>query len=133
MSISKEDYLRTVYALDEKTDEKGIKAVDVAKELKVSKPSVSEMVKKLCDNGFLDAEPYSKIRLTKKGRKEAERVMHNHRVIEVFLKRILEYDIDKVHEEAHRLEHAFSQESIERLDRFLENPKVSPSGKEIPH
>ena len=130
-----EDYLRTIYYLYEKeeSESKGVKSVGIAKELGVSKPSVSEMVGKLVKKGFVKANPYSNISFTKKGLKESKRVMHNHRVIEVFLRDILKYDLSKVHEEAHRLEHAFSEESIKRLDKFLGNPKISPLGKLIPH
>ena len=91
------------------------------------------MIKKLNKLGYVKTKLYSKIFLTKEGLDEAKRLMHNHRVIEVFLKEILEYDLNKVHQEAHRLEHAFSEESIDRLDRFLNYPKVSPNGKKIPH
>jgi DtxR family Mn-dependent transcriptional regulator len=91
------------------------------------------MLKKLAENGYSKLAPYSKIFLTSKGLKEARRVMHNHRVIEVFLKKILKYDLSKVHEEAHRLEHAFSEEAIKRLDKFLNHPTRSPHGYDIPH
>lgn len=130
MKQSKEDYLITMYSLHEKGE---IKSVDIANILRVSKPSVSEMIKKLASELLVDAKPYSKIKFTKKGLDEAKRIMHNHRVIEVFLKKVLKYDINKVHEEAHRLEHAFSEESIKRLDELVKNPKKSPFGKDIPH
>ena len=110
--ISIEDYLRTMYYLYEKDKAKGIRSVDIAKELKISKPSVSEMVRKLAKKGLIRANPYSDIFFTDKGLKEAKIVMHNHRIIEVFLKDVLDYNLNKVHEEAHRLEHAFSEESI---------------------
>lgn len=132
---SKEDYLRTIYSLyeNQKDKSKGLRAVEIAKILNISKPSVSDMIKKLIKEGCVKAKPYSNIFFTKKGLKEAKKVMHNHRVIEVFLKEVLNYDLRKVHEEAHRLEHAFSEESIKRLDRFLGNPKRSPYGRLIPH
>ena len=131
-NASAEDYLRTMYILCEEGKE-GIKSVEVAKELNISKPSVSEMLRKLDKKGFVKVKPYSDVLLTKKGLKEAKRVTHNHRVIEVFLKDVLKYNLKDVHEEAHRLEHAFSQESIKRLDKFLENPMVCPHGHAIPH
>lgn len=132
---SKEDYLRTMYGLYEKLDskEEGIMSINIAKELKITRPSVSGMLKKFVQEGYIKFTPYSKIFFTSKGLKEAQRVMHNHRVIEVFLKNILKYASSKVHEEAHRLEHAFSEESIKRLDKYLNNPKKSPQGKIIPH
>lgn len=131
MYVSKEDYLRVMYELYEKED--CIKSVDIAFILKVTKSSVSQMIKKLANERLIITKPYSKIKFTSKGLKKAKQLMHNHRVIEVFLKDILKYDIKKVHEEAHKLEHAFSEDSIERLDKFLKNPKISPHGKVIPH
>lgn len=124
-----------MYSLYERLDNKedGIKSVDIAKALNITKPSVSGMLRKLAKKRFIKVKPYSNILFTNKGLKEARRVMHNHRVIEVFLKKILNYDLAKVHEEAHRLEHAFSEESIKKLDKFLNNPKRSPYGYKIPH
>ena len=136
---SKEDYLRTIYSFYEKDKSKGIKSVDIAKSLGISKASVSDMIKNLAKDGLLKVEPYSKIFFTKIGLEEARRVMHNHRIIEVFLNRILGYDTkivhedSKIHKEAHRLEHAFSEESIRRLDEFLKHPTESPFGYKIPH
>ncbi|MBU0614749.1 MAG: metal-dependent transcriptional regulator [Nanoarchaeota archaeon] len=132
MDISKEDYLRVMYELYE-TEKAGIKSVDVADKLNVSKSSVSQMIRKLNKGGLVFSEPYSKLRFTDKGLNEARRIMHNHRVIETFLKNVLEYDLSKVHEEAHCLEHAFSEDSIKRLDKFLSHPKKSPYGRVIPH
>jgi DtxR family transcriptional regulator, Mn-dependent transcriptional regulator len=135
MNISIEDYLRIIYFLYEKQIDKsvGIKAVDVANELDVTKPSVTGMVKKIIKLGYLKAKPYSRIHLTKKGLKEAKRIMHNHRLIEVFLVNALGCKLDEIHDEAHRLEHAFSDEIITKLDNFLQNPEISPLGKKIPH
>ena len=60
--------------------------------------------------------------------------MHNHRVIEVFLKDILKFkDPRAIHEEAHKLEHAFSEDALNRLDQYLNNPDKSPTGELIPH
>ena len=136
MNTSLEDYMRSIYHLYEtsKDKEKGIQSVDLAKSLSVTKASVSLMLKKLSSLDYIDSKPYKKIFLTSAGLKEARRIMHNHRVIEVFLKDILNYnDPKKIHEEAHILEHAFSQNTLDRLDKFLSNPKKSPTGEVIPH
>ncbi|MBU1704955.1 MAG: DtxR family transcriptional regulator [Nanoarchaeota archaeon] len=133
MNITIENYLQTMYYLFEKDTNKGIKSIDIAKELKISRPSVSSMVKKLAKEGYLIADKYSKIFLTEFGKKEARKLMHKHRVIEVFLVDVLGHNVDNVHEEAHELEHAFSDESIEKLDGLLNNPRLSPMGKSIPH
>ena len=131
MNISREDYLRVMYELYEK-EKKGIKSVDIAKKLNVTKSSVSQMIKKFNKDKLILTEPYSKIRFTNKGLNEAKRIIYTHRVIEVFLKDFLKYDTKEIHDEAHRLEHAFSEESIKRLDVLLNKPKKSPYGKTIP-
>ena len=127
---AEEDYLRAIYLIYEKQTDKspGIKSVDIAKELKVSKPSVSEMVKKLAKKGLVSSKPYSNIFLTEKGMKEARRITHSHRLIEFFLKNILGCKKEEVHEYAHKLEHAFSEDLIKKLDNFLKNPRVCPHG-----
>ncbi len=133
MDASKEDYLRVMCELCEESGVECIRSIDIANRLKISKPSVSTMVKKLARKGLVRSERYSKIYLTHTGLKEGRRVLRNHRVIEVFLRAVLDYDISEVHEEAHRLEHAFSEESINRLEDFLRNSKESPYGKTALH
>ncbi|MBN1502151.1 metal-dependent transcriptional regulator [Candidatus Woesearchaeota archaeon] len=129
-----EDYLRTIYLIYEDMEDKtlGVRSVDIARSLKITKPTVSEMIKKLAKLGYINTSPYSNIFLTTKGLRKAKRLSHDYRVIGVFLNKILKYnDLEKVDEEAHRLEHAFSKESIKRLDTFLNNPKKCPHGKII--
>ena len=130
-----EDYLGAIFVIKERSmDEKdGIRAVDIAKQLKISKASVSEMVAKLSRLGYIKSEKYSKIHFTKKGFEKAQKITHNHRLIEYFLRQVLKIDIEKIHKEAHLLEHAFSEETIKKLDDFLGNPVENPYGEIIPH
>jgi len=130
LTITKEDYLRAIYIIKEGKGE--VRSVDVAEYLDVSKPTVSEMVSTLSQEGFVDFKKYSKLRFTKKGLRAAEKLTFKHRVIELFLKNILKLEYSKLHEEAHRLEHAFSNESIEKIRELLGNPKTDPHGKPIP-
>lgn len=128
---SQEDYLRAIYTLweREKKNPSGVKSVAIAKFLKISKSSVSQMTKKLADKKLIKLNPYSNISLTNKGHRIARQATHNYRVIEVFLKKILDYkSLDKLEQEAHKLEHAFSEISIKKLDKFLGNPKICPHG-----
>ena len=129
-SISKEDYLRGIYHLLE--DEGHVRSVDLADYLNITKPSVSEMLKELNKGGLIAYKKYSKLRFTSKGKNIARKITLKHRVIESFLKNMLRIDSQNIHEEAHRLEHAFSDESIEKLRRLLGNPKEDPHGKPIP-
>ena len=127
-----EDYLLAIYRIYEIQGFNGpIKSVDIAKSLKISKPSVSAILRKLSSKGYLKLKRYSPIQLTEKGIREGKRVTHNHRLIEYFLKESLKIDVKKIHEEAHALEHSFSQNTIKKLDNFLGNPKISPTGKRI--
>lgn len=134
MNVSVEDYLKAMYSIHEDMDDpsEGLMSKEIASALDVSKPSVSAMMRKLADQRYIKAEPYKRIHFTKKGIEEAKRLMRNHRLIEVFLREKLGCDLKKVHAEAHRLEHAFSQYSMDRLDSFLDSPKKSPYGRIIP-
>lgn len=134
MKATYEDYMRTIYGLYEDLEDKtqGVRLTDVAEKMNISKPSVSEMLRKLLELNYIKWEKYGKIFFTKKGKEFAMKVMHIHRVIEVFLVDVLKVKLDEVHEEAHRLEHAFSYSTIKKLDFFLKNPKISPTKKKIP-
>ena len=129
-TANKEDYLRGLYILEEEKGE--IKSIDLAHYLDVSKPSVSEMVQELNKEGLVSYKKYSKLRFTSKGRKIAQKLTSKHRLIELFLKNVLKIDSKNVHQEAHRLEHAFSDDSINKIKKLLGNPKKDPHGKPIP-
>ena len=75
---------------------------------------------------------YGKIHFTKKGKNLAKNITFKHRVIEVFLHDMLQISKSKIHNEAHKLEHAFSNESITKLSELLGNPETDPHGKPIP-
>jgi len=129
-TANREDYLRALYILDEEKHE--LKSIDVANYLHVSKPSVSGMVKELNKEGLVSYKKYSKLKFTPKGRKIAEKLTLKHRLIELFLNNILRINAKNIHQEAHRLEHAFSDESISKIRKLLGNPKKDPHGKPIP-
>lgn len=128
-----EDYLKAMYNIYEiqANKQNGIRSVEIAKSLKVKKPSVSAIIKKLTEKGYLKSKAYSAVFFTKKGLREARKIIHSHRVIEYFLKEVLKCDIKDIHNEAHHLEHTISEATIKKLDNFLGNPKVSPYGKKI--
>lgn len=129
-TANKEDYLRGLYILEEEKGE--LKSSDLAHYLNISKPSVSEMVQELNKEGLVSYKKYSKLRFTSKGRKIAQKLTSKHRLIEIFLKNILKINSNNIHQEAHRLEHAFSDKSIEKIRKLLGNPKKDPHGKPIP-
>jgi len=129
LSATKEDYLRAIYLLKNTTGTASVTAI--AKRLGLSKSTVSERLKGLTKEGLVDASPYSEIKLTQKGEQISQKLTYKHRIIEVFLNRILKLPIADVHDEAEKLEHACSDEVIKRLARFLDNPTTDPHGTKI--
>lgn len=90
------------------------------------------MVKRLSELGLLTHEPYRGAMLTEEGRRQAVRVIRRHRLIEAYLVAFLGYTWDSVHDEAERLEHAASDELVERMADALDHPTVDPHGDPIP-
>ncbi|MBU3204819.1 metal-dependent transcriptional regulator [Clostridium algidicarnis] len=129
MTDNKEDYLKAVYNLG--GHRKQVNNKDIAKVLGVSSPSVSEMIKKLLDEGYLEYTPYKGIRLTEYGKNEAISVIRRHRLWEVFLVEHLGYSWHEVNEEAEKLEHVTNLKLEERLDKYLNYPKACPHGSPI--
>jgi DtxR family Mn-dependent transcriptional regulator len=77
-------------------------------------------------------ERRKEIRLTAEGKQIAEGILRRHYLIERFLTDLLGLDWVKAHQEAHRLEHAVSQDVEERLARLLKDPMTCPHGNLIP-
>jgi DtxR family Mn-dependent transcriptional regulator len=90
------------------------------------------MLKRLAEAGLIDHAPYKGVVLTEGGRRAALRVVRRHRILESYLMSKLGYDWDTVHDEAERLEHAVSDELIERMALALGNPRYDPHGAPIP-
>lgn len=116
--ISTEMYLKTIFLLKEEKKE-ALRPVDIVKELNLSKGSVSEMLKKLSGEGLIEYESYRRIELTKKGSEKAKNVVRKYSTIKRFLLGVLKINPEKVHDEACNLEHAFSDESIARLQIIM--------------
>ena len=125
-----EDYLKAVWMLQQA--ESPVATSRIAERLGLTAAAVTAMVKRLAEQGLLRHEPYYGVRLTAQGELAALRIIRRHRVLELFLVETLGYDWDGVHEEAERLEHAASDELIERLARLLGEPDRDPHGNAIP-
>ncbi len=125
-----EDYLKTIYELELVSG--AASTNDIAGRLDVAPASVSGMVRRLADQGLLEHERYRGVRLTDEGRRVALGTIRRHRVIETYLTEKLGYRWDLVHDEAERLEHAASDELIDRMAAALGEPTVDPHGAPIP-
>jgi DtxR family Mn-dependent transcriptional regulator len=117
VSEKTEEYLETIYRLKEQG--KDAKTGSVAKELKVSEPSVSGMFKKMARDGFIKYSPYKGATLTRKGEQIGKSILRKHRILEKFLAFL---GINrKVHEEACTLEHAVSGKVERAIQQTLSN------------
>ena len=129
-NISKEDYLSVIY---KSSDSNGvIKANQIAEKLNISGAAVTDMLRKLSKEGYVDYKRYKGIKLTKSGEDYARSMVRRHRIWEVFLHQIVGLPWDKVHNEAENLEHSSSDELIERLEEMLNYPEFDPHGDPIP-
>jgi DtxR family Mn-dependent transcriptional regulator len=130
LSGTAQDYLKTIYCLEKETG--GVTVSRLAEALGVSLPSVTSMVKKLAVRKLLDYTPYLAITLTPGGEKRALELVRHHRLLESYLQKALGVGLDRLHEEADRLEHAISEDLEERMDHFLGHPSFDPHGSPIP-
>ena len=128
---SVEDYLKTVYILSRNGS--AASTTEISRNLKVAPASVTEMLKKLAENGYVAYSPYHGSTLTPKGIEEAQRITRKHRLLEKFLSDVLHIKNDEVHTQACEMEHALSDEAEESLCRLLKHPDMCPDdGKIIP-
>src|SRR5688572_18895163 len=104
----------------------------LASALGVVPGTATTMVKTLAESGLVKYEPYAGVRLTAAGEKLAAMVLRRHRLIELFLVKVLGMSWTEVHEEAEHLEHAVSDRLIDRIDEVLGRPAVDPHGDPIP-
>jgi DtxR family transcriptional regulator, Mn-dependent transcriptional regulator len=125
-----EDYLKAIYDLER--DAQPAATNDIAERLAISPASVSGMMRRLAEQGLITHEPYRGARLTADGRRAALRTLRRHRILECYLTEVLGYPWDRVHDEAERLEHAASEELIERMADALGDPVHDPHGAPIP-
>jgi DtxR family transcriptional regulator, Mn-dependent transcriptional regulator len=125
-----EEYLEGVYRLEREGP--GVTTSALASELGVSPASVSGMLKKLANEGYIEHRARGDAKLTQKGLEIAVRVMRRHRLAERLLTDVLGMPWEDVHSEACRLEHAISSRVEERLVAVLNDPKTCPHGLPIP-
>jgi len=125
-----EDYLKAIYEIGRGTV--AVATNDIAQRLNIAPASVSGMVRRLADQGLLGYERYRGVTLTDVGRRAALRTIRRHRIIESYLSSALEYPWDRVHDEAERLEHAASDELVDRMAEAIGEPVVDPHGAPIP-
>ncbi|MDQ7948652.1 MAG: metal-dependent transcriptional regulator [Pedobacter sp.] len=129
-SFTEENYLKIIYHLSELSNP--VQTNAIAERIQTKAASVTDMLKKLSEKGLVDYVKYQGVTLTAKGKLTAINIVRKHRLWEVFLTQKLNFKWDEVHDVAEELEHITSDLLVERLDEFLEFPKVDPHGDPIP-
>lgn len=119
-----EEYLEIMYRLKEKGEK--ITTTVIASLLKISPPSVTEMLDKLAKQGYIEHERYKEIILTKKGEEYGKKILNSHRTWEIFLIDFLRIKVpkDAIHETACKLEHVSSSEIIEGISKLIEKEAI---------
>ena len=123
--------MKIIYRLSENTD-LGVSTNAVAELAQTKAASVTDMLQKLAEKGWVIYQKYQGVRLTPTGQKIALSIIRKHRLWEVFLVEKLGYNWDEVHEIAEQLEHIESDSLIQKLDEFLGFPDRDPHGDPIP-
>jgi DtxR family Mn-dependent transcriptional regulator len=129
-----ENYLKTIYLAQSAAPDPDalVPMGQLASALGVVPGTATTMMKTLAESGLVRYEPYMGVRLTPSGEKLATLVLRRHRLVELFLVKVLGMSWAEVHDEAERLEHAVSERLIDRIDEMLGWPAVDPHGDPIP-
>jgi DtxR family Mn-dependent transcriptional regulator len=130
-TFTEENYLKAIFKLSEKegTD---ITTNAIAEKMQTKAASVTDMLKKLADKNLINYVKYQGVSLTETGAAIAINIIRKHRIWETFLVDKLDFKWDEVHVIAEELEHINSPALIEKLNHFLDYPKVDPHGDPIP-
>jgi len=132
LTQSIEDYLKAIFELTQK--EGRASTTQLAEYLNVTPASVTGMIKKLSTTTppLLEYKKHRGVILTPQGRDIALEILRHHRLLELFLHKVLDYPWDEVDEEADRLEHVISEKFEDRIAKALGNPEYDPHGDPIP-
>ena len=139
LSMSAENYLLSIYRLDEQDTRvtltvlsEHLKTLPVDEGMGTSLPSVGGMIRRMVREGLLENTSQKDVVLTNSGRKSAESIVRRHRLAERLVVDLLGLDLHLAHIEAHRLEHAISPILEEKIVAALNNPETCPFGHPIP-
>ncbi len=130
LSATVEEYLETIYNIS--MENEVVIGARLAERFRVSPPTVTEMLKRLVRDGYVEMDEKRHITLTEEGNQAAEAVLRRHRLTERFLVDMLGMQWHEVHEEACRLEHFISGAVEARVIASLDNPLTCPHGNPIP-
>lgn len=126
-----QDYLKVIWSAIEWGDPP-ITTKGLAARFATTQANVSETMRRLHRQGLVIYQPYKPVTLTSLGQSLAVAMVRRHRLLETYLAQALGYGWEEVHDEAERLEHAVSDEFLNRIDHLLNHPRIDPHGDPIP-
>src|SRR5438128_2835061 len=130
LSPTVEEYLETIYNMN--MEDEVVIGARLAEKFRVAPPTVTEMLKRLVRDGYVEMDNRRQVTLTEAGNQAAEAVLRRHRLTERFLVDMLGMQWHQVHEEACRLEHFISGAVEARVVTTLNHPTTCPHGNPIP-
>lgn len=125
-----EEYLEVLYRNGSNKEQ--VSTTQLSKDLGIAPGSVTQMLKKLEDLGYIEYTPYKGATLTDAGMKIAQKITRKHRILEKFLSDILKIKEENIHEQACEMEHSLSDEAERALCTMLHHPDLCPDDKLIP-
>lgn len=132
-SVKVEDYLKAIYHISAGAGIEAAATGEIAERLQVTPGSVTTMLQRLAESGLVKYQSHRGAKLTDAGQKVALNVLRRHRLVELFLTKMLGMTWDEIHAEAENLEHAVSERLIDRIDEQLGYPDRDPHGDPIPN
>ena len=125
LTVSQEEYLKTIYILSK--TEKEIRVTDIAQKLGITKPSVNRAIKGLKTLNLLNYETYGNISLTAEGEKISQEILKKEDLLKLFLINVLGVEKDKATKEANAMKHAISEETEQKMEEYVN--KILELGK----
>ena len=125
-----EEYLEVLYRNGSNREQ--VSTTQLSKDLGIAPGSVTQMLKKLEDLGYIEYTPYKGATLTDAGMKIAQKITRKHRILEKFLSDVLKIKEENIHEQACEMEHTLSDEAERALCTMLHHPDLCPDDKLIP-
>ena len=119
-----EDYLEAIYSISK--ERRVVRVKNIAERIGVKMPTVTNMLKSLSEKGFIEYEKHEFLELTSEGRKVGKEIDRRHHVIRSFLTNILKIDFVVADEEACKMEHGMSTETLDRLTQFIDFIQTCP-------
>jgi DtxR family Mn-dependent transcriptional regulator len=124
LSASLEDYLEAIYHIVR--NKKAARSKDISERLGVNRSSVTGALHSLSEKKLINYAPYDIVTLTREGERLALGITQRHSVLREFLVKVLGIDRESAEESACRMEHAVSQDILDRLAQFVDFIQVCP-------